>query len=159
MSDRLKVYAALFVAGLLFLGGLAIGYEIADKPGPPIGPAASASTEAASKAEKDKSNIKKAGVIIRYLPSKCDGKPQEIAEIEKFDSEVQNDIDSKSKTASTAESVAYQPDNFMGVTDLKSAGEVLYRPFDKFPLWTGGEYNLPRSEAVFKLGFSTRVNL
>lgn len=84
MFPQLKYVLAV----VIFLAGIGTGYKLFHKPDVPP-PAATASV--------DKSKEKKSGTIIKYLPSKCDGAPQEIASIEKFDSELKNDISAESK--------------------------------------------------------------
>ena len=68
------------IAIVIFCSGVGAGFKLFNKPKP------------AELSIEDHSQEKKSGTKTVYLPSKCDGKPQEIASIESFDSEVKKDV-------------------------------------------------------------------
>lgn len=87
------------IAIISVIVGLGLGYKLFNKPEP----------APASVKLSDNSQEKKSGTIIKYLPSKCDGKPQEIASVETFDTEVKKDIKSDSKNEESKNALSYIP--------------------------------------------------
>lgn len=92
---------------------------------------------------KDKSKEKKSGTKIVYMPSKCDGQPQEIASVETFDSEIKNDIKSESKKTSRRIGIAGGKNGVDVLSLSKQFGEV---PILEVPYSLGADLNYKKLE-------------
>lgn len=134
----------ILLVALYVLIGVGIGYALFNKQIDPP-----------NSNIKDNSKEKKSGTKIVYLPSKCDGKPQEIAYVEKYESNTEKDVKSNS--------IETPQDNFMGESDFSSEVGIKYKPFDNIPvlnkLWLGADYNKNHNEVKLKAAFTTRLNL